>query len=99
MLANAAMMSLVTMDCPVCPRGNSATHTAAAAGEEGQQQRSLQLEHLALGLWFLVVKAKQVQDPVGQEQKQLLLGRMTRPDRLACSHCRAHHDVRPERPR
>ena len=75
------------------PWAESATHAAAAAGEEGQEQRALELEHLALRLWFVMIIAEQVQDAVGQQEQQLVLGRVTRPDRLARGHRRAHHDV------
>ena len=65
----------------------------AAAGEEGQQQLALQLEHLPLLLGLGVVVAEQVQDAVRREQQQLLLGGVAGLGGLPGRDARAEHDV------
>src|SRR6185437_1881769 len=71
----------------------SSTSALAAPGEERQQQLSLQVEHLPLLLRLGVVVAQQVQDAVGGQKQQLLLGRVTGVAGLPLGHARAEHDV------
>ena len=72
---------------------------SAAAGEEGQQELALELEHLALLVRLGVVEAEQVQDAVRREQQQLLVGGVAGLLGLVRRDARAQHDVAEDAPR